>query len=156
MSITRTMVREELRRYYKPRCGRKPPPNANILEKCFDNRMRAWEATGDDINKFWWMEALPSLLTTKDMRASNSVNHLVARIFANRRSKQMVDEFRTVVLASAQLKADDPRSFKRVEKFVLEQFANRRTAAPRIKAASKRSRKTPSRKKARRRRSRAA
>lgn len=123
MAITRDLVRKDLQRYYgRHYCARTPKPNENIFKNCFAGDRKAWETTGDDINHtFWWIPALPSLLKTKDMRESTTINHLVTRIFRNRRPKMAADEFRTVVLASAQLMADDPRALKKVEKFVLEQ-----------------------------------
>jgi hypothetical protein len=157
MAITRGLVRMDLQGYYgRNFCARTPTPNENIFKNCFDGDLRAWETSGDDINHtFWWITALQTKLTTQDMRASRTINHLVTCIFRNRKSVKGRN-INTVVLASAQLMADDPRAFNRVEKFVLEQIENRSAASIKTRAASKRSRKTARRKKATTRKRRAA
>lgn len=147
MGINRALVRRDLQLYYgRNYCRRIPTPSENLLKNCFDNDQRAWETTGDDINhSFWWIAALQTKLTTQDMRASTTINHLVTCIFRNSRAAK-VRSMDTVVLASAQLMADDLRAFNRVEKFILEQIEGRSTAALKTKAASKRSRKAMRRK----------
>lgn len=157
MAITKALVRRDLQGYYGSRyCARIPTPSENIFKNCFDSDLRAWETSGDDINHtFWWIIALQTKLTTQNMRASTTINHLVTCIFRNRKPVKGKN-INTVVLASAQLMADDPQAFNRVETFVLEQVENRSAASIKTRAASKRSRKTTRRKKATPRKRRAA